>query len=143
FVDAVFAELRKSGIDRMVLTNLPSDSSTVRAIRQAARQRRYRCFARTAYVCAQISLGSLPRTLSRKKMLRRCLNAMGREGPVQLEHGRSWEAVGPILDQFMRANVARFLVTQRISNLARPERRIFLTQLAKLLSVPGWIVLTR
>lgn len=149
FVDAVFAELRKLGIDRMVLTNLPSDSSTVRAIRQAAGRRRYWCFARTAYVCAQISLGALPRrsgekpALPRKKMLRRFLNAMGREGPVRLDHGRSWEGVGPVLDQFMLSHVARFLVTQHISNLARPERRLFLSELAKLLSAPGWIVLTR
>ncbi len=149
FVDAIFAELRKLGIDRMVLTNLPSDSSTVRAIRQAGGRRRYWCFARTAYACAQISLGSLQRTsgekptLPRKKMLRRILNRMEREGPVRLDHGRSWQAVGPVLDQFMLAHVARFLVTQRISNLARPERRLFLSELAKLLSAPGWIVLTR
>jgi CelD/BcsL family acetyltransferase involved in cellulose biosynthesis len=149
FLEAGLAELRKLKLDRVVLTNLPSDSSTVRAIQEAAGQLHYWCFTRTAYRCAQISLGSLHRTkggkptLPRKEKLRRFLNAMGREGSVRLDHGRSWEAIGPVLDQFMLAHVARFLITQHISNLARPERRMFLSELAKLLSAPGCIVLTR
>jgi CelD/BcsL family acetyltransferase involved in cellulose biosynthesis len=149
FVEAVFAELRKLKVEKIVLTNLPADSPAVSAIKKGARAGRYWCFARTAYVCAQISLGALQRkkgekpSLPRKKMLRRFLNAMGRESPVFLDHGRSWEAVAPVLDQFMRAHVARFLVTQRISNLARPERRSFLEELSKLLSSSGWVVLSR
>src|SRR5205814_1834680 len=49
----------------------------------------------------------------------------------------------PILPQFMQAHVARFLATGRISNMVRPERRRFLEELARLLAVPGWLVLTR
>ena len=150
FVDAVFRELsRKQTVDRIILANLPSDSITGSAIRQAARQQHYRCFARTAYVCAQISLGSLQRTsgekpaLPRQKMLRRSLHAMGRDGPVSLDHARSWEAVAPVLNQFILTHVARFLVSQRVSNLARPERRRFLAELARLLSASRCIVLTR
>lgn len=149
FVAAVFGELRKLELDSIVLTNLPSDSGSVIAIKHAARQSQYRRFARTAYLCDQISLGSLQRnrgekpTLPRKKMLRRLLNAMGREGPVRLDHGRSRQAIEPVLDQFVLAHVARFLATQRISNLAHPQRRKFLSELARLLSAPGWMVLTR
>ena len=36
-----------------------------------------------------------------KKMVRRSLNAMGRDAPVRLDHARSWEAVEPILPQFI------------------------------------------
>jgi CelD/BcsL family acetyltransferase involved in cellulose biosynthesis len=149
FVTAVLAELRKQGIRDLTLTNLPADSGTLGAMRQAAPLQQYRCFARTAYVCAQVSLGDLERrdegkpVLPRKKMLRRFLNAMGREAPVRLDHVREWNAIEPVLPEFMQAHVARFLFTGRISNMARSERRVFLTELAKLLSERGWIALTR
>lgn len=148
-VEVVFAELEKLKLGRIVLANLPSDSSTVSAIQEAAGRSHRWCFSRTAYQCAQILLEPLQRkrgekpVLPRKKMLRRFLNAMGREGPVRLDHGRSWEDIGPVLDQFVLAHVARFLITQRISNLARPERRMFLSELAKVLSGYGAVVLTR
>ena len=81
--------------------------------------------------------------LPRKKMLRRFLNAMGREAPVRLDHAQSCDAIHAILPQFMQAHLARFLATGRISNMAREERRMFLAELAKLLSESGWIALTR
>jgi CelD/BcsL family acetyltransferase involved in cellulose biosynthesis len=150
FVAEVFAALREQGISNITLTNLPADSDTVRAIEQVAGTNGYRYFARTAYVCAQVSLGKLERrpgeskpVLPGKKMVRRSLAAMGREAPVRLEHARTWEEARPLLSQFMRSHVARFLATGRISNMARPERRVFLEELAKLLSEPGWLMLTR
>jgi CelD/BcsL family acetyltransferase involved in cellulose biosynthesis len=149
FLSAVFGELRNRGIEEVAFANLPADSPSVAALRRAARENHYRCFMRTAYMCTQVSLDSLERrgegkpVLPRKKMLRRFLNAMGRENPVRLDHSRSASQVQAILPQFMQAHVARFLVTGRISNLARPERRLFLTELAKLLSEDGWVVLTR
>jgi Acetyltransferase (GNAT) domain len=150
FVAAVLADLKRQGIGDVTLTNLPADSNTVAAIRKALPQNGYFCFARTAYQCAQVSLTQLERrpgedkpALPRKKMLRRFLNAMGREAPVRLDHARSWDAVGPILPHFIQAHVARFLATGRISNMARPERRLFLEELAKLLSATGWLTLTR
>ena len=150
FIAGVLAELQKRGIGDITLTNLPADSNTVTAIRKASARNGYLCFARTAYVCAQVSLAQLERrpgedkpVLPRKKMLRRFLNAMGREAPVRLDHARSWEAAAPLLPQFMQAHVARFLATGRISNMARPERRVFLEELAKLLSASGWLALTR
>lgn len=150
FVQAVLAELRKQRIDDLTLTNLPADSSTVAALRDASNQTGYRYFARTAYVCAQVSLGKLERrpgektpVMPGKKMLRRSLNAMGREAPVRLDHARSWKEVSPVLAEFMQAHVARFLATGRISNMVQRERRQFLEELAKLLSESGWLVLTR
>ncbi len=79
----------------------------------------------------------------RRKMLRTISESMGREAPVRLEHARSWEAAASFLPQFMHAHVARFLVTGRISNVAHPERRVFLEELTKLLSESGWLLLTR
>jgi len=149
FVAGLLAELSRRGIEDMVFTNLPADSDSVPALKQTATQQHLHCFARTAYLCAQISLESLERgpdgqiVVPRKKMVRRFLNAMGREAPVRLDHARSWQALRPILPQFFREHVARFLVTGRISNLARPERRKFLEELGQLLSKAGWLVCTR
>ncbi len=150
FVQAVLTELRKRKLGSVTLTNLPADSATVAALRRATAHSGYHFFARTAYICAQVSLSKLERragenkpVLPGKKNLRRALSAMGQQGPVRLDHARSWDAARPILPQFALAHVARFLATGRISNLARPERRVFLDQLAKLLSESGWLALTR
>jgi CelD/BcsL family acetyltransferase involved in cellulose biosynthesis len=148
-VDAVLAELRKEGIYRAAFANLAADSTTVAVIRQAARRHRYFSFARTGYVCAQVSLSQLERRKEGKpvapggKRLRRLVNAMARTAPVRFDHARSWEALQPILPEFMQAHVARFLEIGRISNLARPTRQRFLTELAKLLSEKQWLVLSR
>jgi CelD/BcsL family acetyltransferase involved in cellulose biosynthesis len=149
-VAGVLAELRKLGIGHVTLTNLPADSNTVAALRAACDQNGYHCFARTAYICAQVSLAELERrpgenkpVLPGKKMVRRSLSAMGREAPVRLDHARSWDAAGPILPQFMQAHVARFLATGRVSNIAQPERRVFLEELTRLLAESGWLALTR
>ncbi len=149
-VAGVLAEVKKQGFSDITLTNLPADSDSVDALQRASARNGYLYFARTAYLCAQVSLAQLERRpgedkplLPRKKMLRRFLNAMGREAPVRLDHARSWDTVEPILPQFMQSHVARFLATGRISNMARPERRVFLRELAKLLSESGWLALTR
>src|SRR5690348_15290697 len=133
----------------MALANLPADSSTVSVIAKHGARHGYHTFLRTGYVCARVLLSSLERrgddkpVLPRKKMLRRFLNAMGREDPVRLDHARSKDEVETVLPKLIQAHVARFLVTGRISIMARPERRMFLTQLANLLSESGWVVLTR
>jgi CelD/BcsL family acetyltransferase involved in cellulose biosynthesis len=149
FVGSVLSELRRLNFGEMAFANLPADSATAAALSKVAASHGYHSFGRTGYVCAQVSLGSLERrgdskpVLPRKKMLRRFLNAMGREAPVRLDHAQSWAAVEAVLPEFIQAHVARFLVTGRISNAARLERQMFLAELAKLLSEPGWLVLTR
>ncbi|MGC2477008.1 MAG: GNAT family N-acetyltransferase [Candidatus Sulfotelmatobacter sp.] len=150
FVSVVLEHLRSLGISEITLTNLPADSTTVPAIRQISTEFGYRSFARTAYICAQVSLCNMERSsgdnkpvLPGRKMVRRSLKALGQNSPVRLDHARSWEKIEPILSGFAQAHVSRFLATGRISNLATPERRLFLEELAKLLSGPGWVVLTR
>jgi CelD/BcsL family acetyltransferase involved in cellulose biosynthesis len=149
FVNEVFAEIRKLGIATTALANLPADSATVSALHRAAGNHHFHYFARTAYECAQVLLASLERRsgekplLPRKKMLRRFVNAMGRDAPVRLDHARSWSEVQPLFLEFARMHMARFLATGRISNLAHLERRVFLEELARLLSGTGWLALTR
>ena len=150
FVAAVLAELRNLGIGEVTLTNLSRDSGTVAAISALSNQNGFRCFTRTAYVCAQVSLGKIERRpsdntlqLPRRKRLRQYLRAMEREGPVRLEHARAWETAGPLLPQFIQSHVARFEAAGRISNMVRPERQTFLEELAKLLAESGWFTLTR
>lgn len=150
FVAAVLWELRKRGIHEITLTNLPADSNTLSEIERSCPGCGYHSFARTAYICAQVALGKLERrasdnelVLPGKKMVRRSLKAMGQESPVRLDHARSWEAAAPILAEFVQTHISRFQATGRVSNLARPERRRFLEELAMLLSGPGWFVLTR
>ena len=146
FVSAVLAELKQLGIKELVLANLPVDSATARLLRET---RTFHCFSRTGYFCAQVSLADLERrgdakpVLPRKKMLRRFLNAMGREAPVRLSHARSREQIAEILPEFMLGHIGRFLITGRISNMARPDRQAFLKELVDLLSEREWIVLTR
>jgi len=149
FISQVLAELKRRGLRRVTLTNLPADSATVRALREASRANGYHLFARTAYECAQTSLGELRAKslgssleLPRKKMVRRSMKALGREAPVRLEHVETAEAIEPVLTSFIESHVARFLVTGRISNLARAERQIFLTELSRLLSKTGWLKLS-
>jgi CelD/BcsL family acetyltransferase involved in cellulose biosynthesis len=149
FISAIFAELKKEKVRNLRLTNLPADSPTFPAIQEQARRCGYYYTQRLAYVCSQFSLQSLDRAknetprLARSKMIRRSLRAMGSEGPIRLDHSRSRSEAASLLPQFIRSHVARFLVTGRISNLARVERRVFLLELAGLLSTSNWLCLTR
>lgn len=149
FVDAVLRELRTRGCKRMAFANLPADSATATVIPQSSRRQGCRCFVRTAYVCAQIVLARLERgkdgqlTAPGQKRLRRFAKAIAHEGPLRVEHSRTWDAVAPILQPFLQAHVARFLDIGRISNLANARRRDFLKELSKLLSEPQWLVLSQ
>jgi CelD/BcsL family acetyltransferase involved in cellulose biosynthesis len=148
-VTAVFAKLRKLNLALVVLANLPSDSATPVALDLAAANHGYFVFSRPGHACAQIVFASsqqrelLKQTVQRKQMVRRNLKAMGKISPLALRHSKSWDDIAGILPTFVKAHVARFLAAGRISNLACPERRFFLSELAKLLSRRGWIIHTR
>jgi CelD/BcsL family acetyltransferase involved in cellulose biosynthesis len=149
FLAAVFSELKKEKIRNLQFTNLPEDSATFPAIQEQARSCGYYYDQGVAYVCSQYSLKSLDRTnhetprVANSKTVRRSLKAMGSEGAIRLDHAHSWSEAEVLLPQFMRSHVARFLATGRISNLARAERRVFLVELARLLSASDWLCLTR
>jgi len=148
-LDAVLAELCRAGLPSIVLTSLPAESATIKALRSVARKHRYHLFVRPTAVCAQVELGSpgervkLKTALGKKKIFRHSMNSLGREGPVSFSHLVTWEAIEPVLANFSVAHVARFLAMGRISNIVTAQRRAFLSELARLLSGSGWLVLSR
>jgi CelD/BcsL family acetyltransferase involved in cellulose biosynthesis len=149
FVDAVFAELTNRSIRKVVLANVPTDSYTVAAISAAASIRQYHLHSRQGYLCARVLLGcpeersALKQATSGKKKLRRYLRDLEKKGKVCFRHDAQWDDVEPILQSFNRAHVARFLMTGRISNLTRPERRTFLYELARELCGAGALTVSR
>ena len=148
FVDAVFGELGQMEKSFLALANLPEDSATPAAIRTAALKSHFHSYARPAYLCAQVDLGSgerrqqLKTALGRKKKLRRYLREMEREGPVTFAHLRSYAEVEAALPGFVEAHVARFRATHRVSSLSTPERRAFLAELARRFSDTGIVALS-
>ena len=147
-VDAVLAELRRREMPELVLANLPADSVTLGALKAGARYQGYVLFSRPGYLCAQVVLGSaeqrkLVKQSARRKNVRRSVSTMEKTAPVTFSHLRGGEEIIGLLPRFSKAHVARFLATDRISNLARQERREFLDELAKQLSWAGWITLSR
>jgi CelD/BcsL family acetyltransferase involved in cellulose biosynthesis len=148
-LDAVLAELCRAGVPSIVLTSIPAESATIKALRPVARKNGYHLFVRPTAECAQVDLGSqgervaLKTALGKKKIFRHSMNSLAREGPVSVSHLVTWVAIEPVLHTFSVAHVARFLATGRISNVASAARRAFLSELARLLSESGWLVLSR
>lgn len=141
-------ELRKAGIGNLTLANLPADSATASSIHDAARESGFHVFRRPAYECAQVKLGSseeraaAKHSLDKKKMFRRNLHALEREGEVRMQHVRSPDELQRALPRFYEAHVGRFLATGRLSNLVSAQRRAFLSELARLLGERGWMKLS-
>jgi len=148
FVALVFSELLTLKVRLLVLPNLPADSATSRVLPLAAHMLEYSLFSRPAFQCAQVAFSSpeqrefTKHTVRRKQMLRRHLKGMAKIAPVEVRHLKSWEDIAAAMPKFEQAHVARFLSIGRVSNLARAERRIFLTELAKLLSWTGSMTLS-
>lgn len=148
FVDAVFAEVRKIGATRIVLTNLPVDSATTSALRGAAGEYGFHMFFRPAYACAQVELGAgerrreLKAAVAGKKMLHRKLRLLQRAGTVTYAHLQAQAEIQAALPAFAEAHVARFRATQRHSSLATAERRRFLEELARRFSDSGFVTLS-
>ena len=149
FVEAVFSELISRKVGKIVLANLPADSSSVAAVSAAASSRQYHLHSREGYLCARVVLGSaeeraqLKQATGGKKKLRRYLRDLDKKGKVCVRHDTQWDQIEPILLSFSRSHVARFLITGRISNLTRPERRSFLYELAQELCRAGWLSVSR
>jgi len=149
FATLVVDTLRQQSYRDIVLTNFPEDSPCYAALHSAARSSGFHIHARTAYVCSQVRLSTMDvnangkPALPRQKMVRRSLRAIGEAAPPVMTRETKWEEIHGLLPDFFRAHVARFLFTDRISNLVRPERRQFLSELAHLLSPAGWLCLSR
>jgi CelD/BcsL family acetyltransferase involved in cellulose biosynthesis len=148
FVDAMLKELRVQGCRRISLASIPEDSPTIRVLQRAAAAQEYHLFGRPAQLCALVLLGdsnaraALKATVLAKKQRRRAIRAIEREGAFGFAHLRGWDDVKPQLQTFYVMQVARFLTTNRTSNLIRPERRRFQNELAQLLCEGGYFCLT-
>jgi CelD/BcsL family acetyltransferase involved in cellulose biosynthesis/RimJ/RimL family protein N-acetyltransferase len=149
FVSSVLERLKAIGINDLVFANLPADSATVPALRSEARHHGYYRYCRHAYDCAQISFQTaeerkkLRATSLGSKTLRRALHYLGKEGNVEFRDLKDRDAVVDALHDFSKMHVARFLATDRISNLCRPERRSFLRELSSQLGESGAISLSQ
>ena len=146
FVQAVLIELRKHQFGRLILANLPADSSTAVAL-STAKRLGYFAFARPAYLCAQVAIGLEGAreniAKSARRRLHRFQKAMGQSRQTSVTHARSPDEIEQSFSAFAKAHVARFLTTGRISNLAQAGRRDFLLQLSQLLSLSESVVLSR
>jgi CelD/BcsL family acetyltransferase involved in cellulose biosynthesis len=148
-LDEVLAELCRAGLPTLVLTSIPAESATIQALRSVTRKRGFHLFVRPTAVCAQVELGAeeerikLKIALGKKQTFRHSMNSLSREGPVSFSHLATWEAIEPVLASFSVAHIARFLAMGRLSNIVDPQRRVFLSTLARLLSESGWMVLSR
>lgn len=148
-VDAVFGEIGRMNLAVVTLANFPTNSRTRTSLRETSRSSGYAMFSRPAYDCARVLLGTpeqrgvLKQSLVKRKALRYALKGLAKRGPVQINHLRTWTEVEAVLPEFMQAHIARFVAMGRVSNIAYPARQRFMTELARLLSNRGWMVLTR
>ncbi len=149
FVHTVLSELNARGVVKAVFTNLPADSLSVSVLREACLETGYYLHMREAYACAQVRLGSaeerqeLKQSFLGKRKLRRNFRELAKRGNVMIQHHTEWGEIRPLLGQFARAHIARFLETGKKSSLIRQERRKFLDELGFELSRSGWIVFSR
>jgi len=148
-IEGIFFELPQLGVPVLTMANFPADSATGASLRAAGIARGYSIFSRPAYQCARIELGTreqregLKQSIVQRKALRYALKGLAKHGAVRLDHLNSWSTIEPVLLQFMQAHISRFVAMGRVSNIASPDRQIFLTELARRLSASGWMALSR
>ena len=145
FVVLALQELRRVGVRQVSLANLPADSASAQVLQSKARQTGYSLFSRPAYLCAQVPLDSNERRTHTRRSahnkLRRFMNAAG-DSDFAVQHHNDFSSFEHEFQEFTIAHVQRFLTSRRVSNLIRPERRAFLIELARLLSLRGWFTLS-
>lgn len=142
-------EVRKMGMRHLILSNLRSDSFTWKELTTVSRAERLHLAWRVAHEIGLVEFGSeeqratIIRTVARKKTIKASLKELSKRGSIQLTHLVNPEQAGGCLPQFVSAQVSRFLATGRISGLVRPELRVFLKELATLLSTEMWLRITQ
>jgi CelD/BcsL family acetyltransferase involved in cellulose biosynthesis len=147
FAARVLEELRSLGMRSIALANLSSESPTARMLAES-RHCGFYTFSQKAYNCGQVELAtplqreSVRQSIAKKKGVKRDTAALAKLGELKMQHRRRDDDVLPVLPEFYRAHVARFLERGSISNIARSERRAFLSELAYLLSDAGWMTLS-
>lgn len=148
FIREVLSVLRVRCVSRAVFTNLPADSTSATALSAAGASAGYHLHSRPAYECARVVLGStearaeVKKTLLGRKRFRRNIRELEKRG-LKLHHESNSVELEQMLPAFIRAHIARFLETGKLSSLIQEERRTFLRELAREMSVPGWIAFSR
>lgn len=148
FLNALFEEIKQLQPEQLVLANLPADSQTGAEVENAARAHGFYCFARPAYTCAQVSLGTgeprekLKSAITRKKMFQRKWRTLEQKGTVGILHLRSWNAIAPALKGYADSHAAHFAETGRVSSLASPERLSFIENVAKRFSDARFVTMS-
>jgi CelD/BcsL family acetyltransferase involved in cellulose biosynthesis len=149
FIQEVLSALRVKRVSSAVFTNLPADSASAAALSSACANAGYHLHARPAYECARVVFGDSERrtevkqALLARKRFRRNIRELQKRGGLTLQHETSAVAVERLLPAFIRAHIARFLETGKISSLIREDRRVFLRELAREMSDEGWIAFSR
>lgn len=134
--------LHRAGVQKLSLASVPSESSTLLALR-SAKGHGYRSFMRPAYECSRIVLnkqadGVAPKTADKKRTQER-LRRLLRLGPLKLVHLRSQKDASEAMNSIVSAQISRFLATQRLSPLLHADRRQFFSELTSLLSQNHWL----
>jgi hypothetical protein len=145
---ALFDEIRRAGLQNLVLANVPADSATLRGLPQIANARGFHLHERAAYDCGVVAFGGEPerqallQSVRRKERENRALKKIALLGSVHVVHGAAKRGEADLAPIFS-AQIARFLAADRISPLVHPERRLFLTELSGLLRPAGWLKISR
>jgi CelD/BcsL family acetyltransferase involved in cellulose biosynthesis len=138
-------EASKLGLRRLCLSYLPSDSFTWKELPAVSRAERFHLARRLGAECGLVEFGTeeqreqVRQAVTHKKRLKK----LSKRGPIQITHLVNLGEIDDCLSQIASSQVTRFLATGRISPLVRFERRIFLKELAALLSAQGWLKLSR
>jgi len=142
-ISRVLRELRERDIKTFRFANLPADSASTNVLRAAAKSAGFSALQTPAYFCARISLDSPEQRLqiaqSARRSLKKARKMAARAGGVAIAHRKTWQEFVTEADDYATASVARMLTTGRASNLLYGERRVFMAELAKLLSARGWL----
>jgi CelD/BcsL family acetyltransferase involved in cellulose biosynthesis len=141
---AVFVEMKRLRVRELVLANVPAESRTLQVLKSVARSHHFHLYQRRSYDCGLISLRdeeerqSVLQSLARNETERRGLKKLAQLGPVHVNH-LNGEQFDTALQTIVLAHISRFLAANRLSPLIVPSRRVFLTELARLLSAAGWL----
>ncbi len=141
---ALLERMKDLGMRDLVLANLPAESQTLRALAAIARSLDFHIHDRQGYDCGIIALDNAAQrqivlqSVARKVKEKRCLKKLSEVGDVEVVHSTATDSEAD-LQPIFTAHISRFLATNRLSPLIQPQRRFFLTELAKLLSSAGWL----
>lgn len=141
---AVLAELGRLGIKDLVLANVPAESRTLPVAQSATKAHGFHHHRRLSYDCGLISMEdeqtrqAVLQSLRKKEQERRALRKLGQLGPLQVTHLNA-EQMETGVRRIISAQISRFLASNRISPLINGPRRVFLTELASLLTSEGWM----